>query len=272
MTEWYYQIMGGVFGPLSWEQLKERVRSGEIEHETEVAEGPDGPWIAASHVAGLFALLAGPAADVSPGPEVKPAVNVEPGAEEAAAGRGEEEVGVRRSPLNLRPCSDCGTMVSNQASMCPHCGRAFHESSLTARYRGEQPVVILALMSLVAIAFLFLTPPVVYGLAVRLAPNVIHAGKAQETASIGFGLVVVGLYVFGMLVCALLGGAVGKPRMAYLTGCFLGLLFGPLGVFTAFAIDKRPQCPQCSTRLNGMAKQCPGCHARLVWKVVPSWY
>jgi len=253
MTEWYYQVMSGVFGPLSWEQLRERVRSGEIEHETEVREGADGPWIAASHVAGLFDLLAQPAAD-------------------DVAVEDEHEVGVRRSPLNLRPCSDCGTMVSKQASTCPNCGRAFHESSLTARYRGEQPVVIFALMSLVGIIFLFLSPVAVYAIAVKLAPNVIQAGEAEDVAYIGFGLIVVGLYVFALLSCMLLGGAVGKPRMAYLTGCFLGLLFGPLGVFTAFAIDKRPQCPQCSTRLNGMANECPCCHARLLWKVAPSWY
>jgi len=87
-----------------------------------------------------------------------------------------------------------------------------------------------------------------------------------------FGLGVVAFYVFSMLACTFLGGAVGRPRMAYVTGCFLGLFFGPLGVFAAFGIDKRPKCPQCSTRLNGLAKECPACHARLVWKTVPLWY
>jgi RNA polymerase subunit RPABC4/transcription elongation factor Spt4 len=205
-------------------------------------------------------------------PNIPPELNVEIGAEEVAEKPDSEEPGIQRSPLALRPCSDCGTMVSKQASTCPSCGRAFHESSYTARHHGEQPMVILALMSLLGIGFLFLSPLVVYGVAVRLAPAVLGAAEGQDVAATGFGLVVVGLYVFAMLSCTFLGGAVGRPRMAYVTGCFLGLFFGPLGVFAAFGIDKRPQCPQCASRLNGLAKECPSCHARLVWKAVPSWY
>ncbi len=252
MTEWYYQVTGETLGPVSREQLEQKARDGEIERATLVREGADGPWTAASDVGGLFDSVGGPA-------------------EAASGGAGEQGLDVRRSPLNLRPCSDCGTMVSKQASVCPQCGRAFHESSFSARYGGEQPVVIFVLMSLLGLAFLFLSPLAVYWIAVKLAPSIIQAGEAQDVAYGGFAVVVVGLYVFGMLSCTLLGGAVGKPRMAYVTGCFLGLFFGPLGVFTAFAIDKRPQCPQCASRLNGMAKECPNCHARLIWKVVPLW-
>jgi len=257
MAEWYYQAMGKTIGPVSWIELEQKATDEEIGHETEVREGADGPWTAASEVPGLF----GPPA------ELDATASNRDGAEE-----GDQEMGVRRSPLNLRPCSDCGTMVSKQASTCPECGRAFHESSFTARYGGEQPVLTFVLISVLAIAFLFLSPLVVYAIAGKLAPSVIHAGESQELATTGFALVVVGLYVFAMLACTFVGGAVGRPRMAYVTGCFLGLFFGPLGVFAAFAIDKRPQCPQCSSRLNGMAQECPFCHARLIWKVAPTWY
>jgi len=258
MAEWYYQAMGKTIGPVSWIELEQKATDREIAQETEVREGADGPWTAASEVPGLFAPPAEPdTAGASP---------------DGAAEEDDQEVGVRRSPLNLRPCSDCGTMVSKQASTCPECGRAFRESSFTARYGGEQPVLTFVLISLLAIVFLFLSPLVVYAIAAKLAPSVIHAGESQELATTGFALVVVGLYVFAMLACTFVGGAVGRPRMAYVTGCFLGLFFGPLGVFAAFAIDKRPLCPQCSSRLNGMATQCPFCHARLIWKVVPTWY
>ena len=205
-------------------------------------------------------------------PNIQPELKADVGPEDATEPRRAEEPGIQRSPLALRPCSDCGQMVSKQASTCPRCGRAFHESSYTARYQSEQPVVIFALISLLAMAFLFLSPLIVYRVAVTLAPSVIGAGQGQDVAYSRFGLAVVGFYVFAMLACTFLGGAVGRPRMAYVTGCFLGLFFGPLGVFAAFAIDKRPQCPQCSSRLNGLAKECPSCHARLVWKTVPSWY
>ncbi len=257
MAEWYYQAMGKTIGPVSWIELEQKATDREIGQETEVREGADGPWSAASQVPGLFA----------PPPELDAA-----GSSRDGAAAGDQEAGVRRSPLNLRPCSDCGTMVSKQASTCPECGRAFHESSFTARYGGEQPVLTFVLISLLAIAFLFLSPLVVYAIAAKLAPSVIHAGESQDLATTGFPLVVVGVYVFAMLGCTFVGGAVGRPRMAYVTGCFLGLFFGPLGVFAASAIDKRPQCPQCSSQLNGMAKECPFCHARLIWKVAPTWY
>jgi RNA polymerase subunit RPABC4/transcription elongation factor Spt4 len=252
MTEWYYQVAGETVGPVSWEQLQQKAGDGEIEEGTLVREGAEAAWNAASDVAGLFASEL-PTLATAEGPD-------------------EEGPDVRRSPLNLRPCSDCGAMVSKQASVCPQCGRAFHQSSFTARYGGEQPVVTFVLMCLLGVAFLFLSPLGVYWIALKLAPNVVQAGEAQDMAYTAFGLVILVLYVFAMLSCTLLGGAVGKPRHAYLTGCFLGLFFGPLGVFTAFAIDKRPECPQCASRLNGMAKECPNCHARLIWKVAPTWY
>lgn len=195
-----------------------------------------------------------------------------PTTEEAVDAPDVQDPDIQRSPLALRPCSDCGMMVSKQASTCPKCGRAFHESSFTARQRGEQPVIILVLMSLLGVIFLFASPLVVYRIAVLLAPNVIHPAESEGLAYTLFSLTVVAIYVFAMLACTFLGGAVGRPRMAYITGCFLGLFFGPLGVFAAFGIDKRPKCPQCSTRLNGLAKECPACHARLVWKTVPLWY
>jgi hypothetical protein len=85
-------------------------------------------------------------------------------------------------------------------------------------------------------------------------------------------LIAAGCYVVSMLGCAGLGGAVGAPRMAYFTGLLLGLFFGPLGVFAAFAIDKRPHCPNCFARLNGIARECPACHFGLTWVLRRRWY
>ncbi len=252
MAEWYYQSMGETVGPVSWIELEQKAKDGEIGPESQVREGIDGPWTAAGGVPGL---LDAPA---------------ESGDE--AAGVDDSGVGVQRSPLSLRPCSDCGRMVSKQASICPECGRAFRESSLTARYGGEQPVLMFVLILLLAAAFLFLSPVAVYFAALKLAPNFLPGAESPDLAYNLFALSAVVLYVFAMLACTFVGGAVGRPRMAYVTGCLLGLFFGPLGVFAAFAIDKRPLCPQCSSRLNGLAQECPYCRARLIWKVVPTWY
>ncbi len=272
MAEWYYQLVGQVLGPVSFEELRRKANSAEIERETLVREGSDGPWKEASQIQGLFETSAEPVAVVGSEPSLGSETAVALDSERVAEADTGQEQGIRRSPLALRPCSDCGQMVSKQASTCPSCGRAFHESSFMTRYEGEQPVVIFAFLCIVGLLFFFLTPVLVYRTAAAYAPNVIGVGTGEEVASAEFGLTVAGLYVLSLIVCALLGAAVGRPRMAFITGAFLGLFFGPLGIFTAFAIDKRPQCPQCSSRLNGLAQECPHCHARLLWKVAPTWY
>jgi hypothetical protein len=278
MTEWYCRLTDEVIGPVSWEQLKQKADEGQLAHQTPVREGVEGPWIAASEVPGLLGSPAELAEPSDPQEDVPPEIDLQAQSEDAARpedgtqGAVQQEPDIQRSPLALRPCSDCGQMVSKQASTCPHCGRAFHESSFTAHYKGEQPVVTFAVIALLAIAFLILSPVVVYRGTMALAPRLVEASQAKEMALTELAIDVTGFYIFWMLACTFLGGAVGRPRMAYLTGCALGLFFGPLGVFAAFAIDKRPQCPQCASRLSGLAKECPCCHARLVWKVEPTWY
>lgn len=278
MTEWYYRLTGEVIGPVSWEQLKQKADEGQLEHQTPVREGAEGRWTAASQVPRLLDSPAELGEPSDPQDDVAPEIRLGAESEDVARPKDvaeaevDQEPDIQRSPLALRPCSDCGRMVSKQASACPHCGRAFHESSFTARYKGEQPVVVFAVVGLLAVAFLILSPVVVYRGAMALAPRLVEAGQAKEMALTELAIDVTGFYVFWMLACTFLGGAVGRPRMAYLTGCALGLFFGPLGVFAAFAIDKRPQCPQCASRLSGLANECPFCHARLVWKVEPTWY
>lgn len=175
---------------------------------------------------------------------------------------------VQRSPLSLRPCSDCGTMVSQRASLCPHCGRSFHETLLQISYRGEHPVPVLVFFTLLAAVFALATPVLVQWAAYEW----LSQGLASDAAAWRLAMVAAGIYVFSMITCAVLGGAVGAPRMAYVTGLFLGLFFGPLGVFTAFALDKRPQCLHCYRRLDGLASECPSCHSRLTWEVETRWY
>jgi hypothetical protein len=273
MAEWYYQVTGEAIGPVSFDELKAKVGDGQIEPQTLVREGADGPWVPASEVPRLAERPTQPAERVEQ--EVAAAgIGASGESEGVSAVPPGEEAEIRRSPLALRPCSDCGRMVSKQASVCPNCGRAFHESSFGARYQGEQPLTVFVLIAVLAVGFLVASPLAVYRISLALAPKVLAQGEAGQlaTAADRFALAATGLWFISMLACTFLGGAVGRPRMAYLTGCVLGLFFGPLGVFAAFAIDKRPQCPQCASRLSGLGKECPFCHARLVWKVSPTWY
>lgn len=268
MAEWYYQVLGDVLGPVDEEELRQKLESGQLPPGTLVAPAKEGPWGEARQV---FQLPGGS----DPGEDLSGAALAEHAGASAAtlpaieapqtATTGRDITG--KSPLALRPCSDCGWMVSREASVCPRCGRIFHETSSLLTYHGEHPVSVMIFFTFLAILFLIGSPAVVYfaiaGLVEALQPGL--------QGSVTVPLVGTAFYIVSMVVCALLGGAVGKPRMAYVTGLLLGLFFGPLGVFVAYAIDKRPQCPHCSTRLNGLARQCPMCHARLLWRVVPTW-
>jgi RNA polymerase subunit RPABC4/transcription elongation factor Spt4 len=175
---------------------------------------------------------------------------------------------VRRSPLTLRPCADCGKMVSRHARACPECGRSFHGSTFEVPYAGEHPVPVWVFFVLLATAFVLASPVLVHRLVLSVASATPEAGDMASQLAI----VVAGCYVVSMLVCGAVGGAVGAPRMAYFTGLLLGLFFGPLGVFAAFAIDKRPRCPNCFARLNGLARECPACHSGLTWVLTRRWY
>ncbi|MCS7239434.1 MAG: DUF4339 domain-containing protein [Thermoguttaceae bacterium] len=263
MAQWYYQVLGDILGPVDEEELRQKLQSGQLPPGTLVAPAKNGPWEEAREV---FHLSAGadPGEELSAaalGGQPEGATATLPAIEAPQAAR--EVAG--KSPLALRPCSDCGWMVSREASVCPRCGRIFHEASSLLTYHGEHPVSVMIFFTLLAVFFLIGSPILVYFCVAAVAE------AFQPEGSVTVPLVVTALYIISMVVCALLGGAVGKPRMAYITGLLLGLFFGPLGVFVAYAIDKRPECPHCSTRLNGLARQCPMCHARLLWRVVPTW-
>lgn len=261
MTTWYYQLSGSVLGPVSWEELRAKVEAGEIDAETPTREGPNGPWRPAASVEGLF-----PAPSVSALTALAETTQEE--GEASPDSIDEQAHLVRRSPLTLRPCADCGKMVSRHARECPECGRTFRVSTFEVPYSGEHPIPVWAFFTILALAFFVLSPLVVHRLVLSLVPQ---ATEGDEFGS-QMAIVVAGLYVLSMLGCAGLGGAVGAPRMAYFTGLLLGLFFGPLGVFAAFAIDKRPLCPNCFERLNGLARECPSCHSGLTWVLTRRWY
>jgi hypothetical protein len=260
MSQWYYQLSGNVMGPISLEELQQKVDDGEITEDTPTRDGPDASWRPASQVGGL---------------SIEPVVATgtiqtlddEGGSPSDAEAVDDQEHLVRRSPLTLRPCADCGTMVSRHARECPECGRPFRESSFQVPYGGEQPVPVWVFFSVLAVAFVLLSPLVVHRVVLAVASTAYEDVLASSLA-----LVAAGCYLVSMLGCAALGSAVASPRMGYFTGLLMGLFFGPLGVFAASAIDKRPRCPNCFARLNGIARECPSCHFGLTWVLSRRWY
>src|SRR4051812_43941893 len=72
-ADWYFKLMGTVFGPVSTPDLVQGASEGRIVPDTEVRRG-DGPWVPASKVAGLFdrAAQARPTASHPPSPPIPP--------------------------------------------------------------------------------------------------------------------------------------------------------------------------------------------------------
>ncbi len=70
-------------------------------------------------------------------------------------------------------------------------------------------------------------------------------------------------FVVQLLIGGSLGAIVGGRRHARKAGMILGMLFGPLGIIVAFALDGRPRCPKCKARVEPGAAICAGCHTSL---------
>lgn len=261
MSVWYYQVSGEVVGPVSLDELRQRFEAGGIGLRTYVREGSDGRWIEAARLDRLLdeglQPLSGSA--VALADEDSPL---------ASDDSDDDSHVVRRSPLTLRPCSDCGAMVSQRALACPRCGRSFHGAYHKIPYRGEHPIPILVIFTLLAVAFVLSSPVIVHRVALKIGASML----ADPVAVSQIAILVSAMYALSMVVCGALGGAVGASRMAYYTGILLGLFFGPLGVFVTFALDKRAQCPNCCSRLGGLARECPYCHCGLAWEMQPQWY
>jgi hypothetical protein len=141
-------------------------------------------------------------------------------------------------------------------------------TTIDVPYRGEHPIAVLVFFAVLAFVFVLATPVILYFAADSLA-----AGAGLSEAAQGrIAFLTAAAYTVSMVVCSVLGRAVGAARMAFYTGMLLGLFFGPLGVLVAFAVDKRTQCPNCYSRLGGLARQCPYCQANLRWERRRRWY
>jgi len=54
-SQWFYELMGERIGPVSSVELRNLAQRGTISTETPIATAPNGPWVPASQVKGLFA-------------------------------------------------------------------------------------------------------------------------------------------------------------------------------------------------------------------------
>ena len=68
------------------------------------------------------------------------------------------------------------------------------------------------------------------------------------------------------LACGYLGNVIASEKDAGTLGATYGFMFGPLGLFAAAFIDRRPSCPTCGTRLIKKPTLCVGCKGKFEWK------
>jgi hypothetical protein len=56
-SEWFYQVMGEQVGPISSAELRKLAQQGTVSRDTLVKNAPDGIWVPAVRVNGLFAVF-----------------------------------------------------------------------------------------------------------------------------------------------------------------------------------------------------------------------
>jgi hypothetical protein len=76
------------------------------------------------------------------------------------------------------------------------------------------------------------------------------------------------IFVMAWLVCAIVGGAIASARGANgFAGFMWGLLFGPLGVLVAFALQPQKVAVNVAKSSNippGYGRECPFCRSEIV--------
>ncbi len=145
-TQWYYQFMSDVIGPLSSSEFLIKVRAGQIREETPVRKD-DSQWVAARQVGGLF-----DAAQKSEAHRICP-----------YCGRN-----VDRPPTTCAGCNrDLVLSLSSKLTSTGQAGRRpkrdFEAAALKRREKADRSdIVRYAVLLVLWIGLLFVTPYLIY--------------------------------------------------------------------------------------------------------------
>ena len=78
------------------------------------------------------------------------------------------------------------------------------------------------------------------------------------------GIVILMMVFTVTFLFGLFGASIGKKKNAAKAGFWCGFLLGPIGwIIAALALDNRPLCPRCLSRVHENATVCPFCRSVL---------
>jgi hypothetical protein len=77
--------------------------------------------------------------------------------------------------------------------------------------------------------------------------------------------------IFFWVACGIIAAGIASQKKAGITGFFLGLFFGPLGVLGACFLDERERCPHCRHRVDDGVRICGVCRQPINWASSVGW-
>jgi hypothetical protein len=123
-NEWYIQLVGKEFGPLSDDDLRALVAQQQLTPSGKVRKSSSATWVLASRVRGLFPQDYAITGIVSEASAPKTGTIVDTRLSDPVPQFREQFHPVE---LNLVACPSCGKRISPNASSCPQCGHSYFQ-------------------------------------------------------------------------------------------------------------------------------------------------
>ncbi len=131
---WLLRVSGNFIGPLTLGEVQDRIKAGEVNQNTLVQKGQNGPWVLAGNVSELFDLPV--SSPPSPGARIRepaPMPPVSAGPDLLSGPLVEPER--RQTGRNVWICRKCRWPVPKPKTYCPRCGyvKTVNDSRATER-------------------------------------------------------------------------------------------------------------------------------------------
>lgn len=151
---WLLRVSGNFIGPLTLQEVQDRIKAGEVNQNTLVQKGKNGPWVLAGNVSELFDLPV--SSPPSPGTGISEPAPIKPMPEGPNLLSGPLPEPEKRPPgRNVWICRKCRWPVPKPKTYCPRCGyvKTVNDSRATER----SALVLLIFAIIVVLSLLAVT-------------------------------------------------------------------------------------------------------------------